>query len=489
MNNSYKYNRGIDLNTPSDDFKSLSQGSKYNYLRTSTGDNRTLTWVSYFGIFKYKFRDKYFLNANVSLDGNSAVNENNRYNYYPSVGAAWRLSSESFLNQASWLEDLKLRASYSVTGNMFSTIYDYSKLYYASRRLNNIGILSREVIPNDNLELEKKSTINAGLDVSVFKQGINLHVDMFRSTVNNLIIQQELPPTFGYTSYFDNGGELGITGMEIAVDTRLKSGNFVWTLGGSVSKEITTINQLNFLDANTKNVITSIEGAEFITSVGNPVNAFYGYKTNGIISASEAGLITGPKGILMGEGDMKFVDTDDNGIINNEDKMIIGDPNPDLFGSVFTSISFKSFELSAFFNYSLGNDVFNYVRYKGESMDSYSNQFSTVLDRWTATNTSTTMPRATFGDPAGNSLFSDRWIEDGSYLRLEQLTASYSLPELAGVYKGVTLYLTATNLLTFTKYTGYDPDFQYINSPFYMGVDYGKIPQTKSIVVGLKLDL
>jgi hypothetical protein len=152
-------------------------------------------------------------------------------------------------------------------------------------------------------------------------------------------------------------------------------------------------------------------------------------------------------------------------------------------------LTYKNIELNAFFSYSAGNDLFNYVRYKAESMDSYANQLTTVLDRWTPSNTSSKIPRAAYGDPAGNASFSDRWIEDGSYLRLKQLTLNYTLPQVSGMYKGITIYVTGTNLLTFTKYSGYDPDFLYSNNPFYMGVDYGKIPQSKSFIVGLKLDL
>jgi len=191
----------------------------------------------------------------------------------------------------------------------------------------------------------------------------------------------------------------------------------------------------------------------------------------------------------MQAGDIKYVDTDGNNIINNADKMIIGNPNPDLFGCVYTSLSYKNFELSALLNYSLGNDAFNFVRSKTEAMSTYSNQSVTVLDRWTTSNTGADMPRAVFGDPTGNTVFSDRWIEDGSYLRLKQVTLSYNMPAWAGIYKGLVLYITATNLFTFTGYKGYDPEFMYLNSPFYMGVDYGLMPQTRSFIVGLKLDL
>jgi len=489
MKNSYKYDQATDLNTPSDDFKSLGQGSKYSFLRTSTGDDRGLTWVSYFGSLNYNFRDKYFIDTNLSYDGNSAVNKTNRYNFYPSVAAAWRASSEKFLSQAKWLEDLKFRGSWSVTGNMFSSVYDFSKLYYVGQRQNSTGVITREAIPNDKLELEKKMTVNAGMDVSLFKQALNLHVDYYQSNVDNLIINQELPQTFGYTNYFDNGGKLQSKGLEISADARIHAGQLIWTIGGSVTKQSTEIKSLKFINPVSVNIITPVAGGEYVTSVGNAVNAFYGYKTNGLISAAEAGTITGPNGALMQAGDVKFVDVDKNSIIDGKDKQIIGNPNPKLFGGLNTTLTYKNFELSAFFTYSVGNDIFNYVRYQAESMNTYSNQLTSVLDRWTLTNPNGKLPRASIGDPTGNTAFSDRWIEDGSYLRLKQLTLNYNLPAMAGVYKGITLYLTATNLLTFTKYSGYDPDFLYSNNPFYMGVDYGKMPQAKSFIVGLKLDL
>ena len=156
MKNTYKYNQSLDLNTPSDFFRSLGDGSQYSFLRSTTGDNRGLSWTSYFADLNYGFRNKYFASAKLSYDGSSVTNRDNRYNFYPSFAAAWRLSSESFLSEASWLEDLKVRGSWSQTGNMFSCIYDYSKMYYTDRRINNLGTLHREVIPNENLASWKR---------------------------------------------------------------------------------------------------------------------------------------------------------------------------------------------------------------------------------------------------------------------------------------------------------------------------------------------
>lgn len=490
MKNSYKFNGAIDLNTPSDDFKKLGQGAQFTFLRQVLGDDRSLIWTSSYGKVDYSFRDKYLLSANLSYDGNSAVNKDHRYNFYPSVAAAWRLSSEKFLSGLKWMDDLKVRGSWSVTGNMNSTVYDFSKLYYTSSRVNSVGTVVREAIPNNNLEMEMKNSVNAGLDMSLFRQTFNLHLDVFKSNVDNLIIQQELPQTFGYTNYFDNGGKLESKGIEIGADARFTIGKVVWTLGGTLANAETKITGLKFVNPNVSDILTSVEGCEYITSVGNSYNAFYGYKTDGIFtSEEEANQYTGPKGYKMHAGDVKFVEVEENKVIDANDKQIIGNPNPKFFGGFNTAFRYKSFELSALFNYSIGNDVFNYVRSKTESMDSYSNQLTSVLDSWTPTNTDATLPRIAYGDPIGNNVFSDRWIEDGSYVRMRQLTLSYTLPAVSGVYKGITIYATGTNLLTFTNYTGYDPEFLYTNNPFYMGIDYGKMPQTKSFIIGLKLDL
>lgn len=497
MKNTYKYNKAIDLNTPSDDFKNLGQGSKYTFLRSTTGVDRGLVWVSYFGTVNYNFRDKYLIDANVSYDGNSAVNKNNRYNLYPSIAGAWRLSSEEFLSAAKWLDEFKVRGSWSQTGNMFSSVYDFSKLYYTSQRLNSMGVITRDVIPNNDLELEMKQTVNAGVDLSLFRQTFNFHVDYYKSNVDNLIIQQVLPSTFGYTNYFDNGGKLQSSGVELSADLRLQAGSFIWTLGGSVTQQVTEVKGLKFLDPATKSVLTPMDGMDpimgggnYITSVGNGVNAFWGYKTEGIYNDNATASQTiGPKRIPMAAGDIQYADLNDDHIINEADKMIIGDPTPDFFGGFNTALKYKNFELGAYFSYSIGNEIFNYVRYKTESMDSYANQMVSVLDRWTPEHQSSTMPRASFGDPTGNAVFSDRWIEDGSYVRLKQLTLNYTLPQATGLYKGLTIYVTGTNLLTFTDYSGYDPDFQYSNNPFTMGIDYGKMPQPKSFIVGLKLNL
>jgi len=487
--NSYKYNKVISLNTPSDDFKNLGEAAKYTYLRTSTGDNRKLYWVSYFALADYNYQSKYYVSIRASVDGNSAASKNERYNFFPSVGAAWRLSSEEFLSDVKWIDDLKLRTNWSITGNVYSSVYDFSKLYYTEVRNNTYGVPVREAIPNPNLELERKMTINGGLDLTLFHQTTNIHVDFFKSMVNNLIIQQALPATYGYTTYYDNGGKLSITGLEAGLDERIKLGTATLKLGATITLQKQNIDQLTFIKTTQENIITQTGDAEYITQVGGAMNAFYGYKTNGLFQTDEeASQYTGTKGNKLKAGDIRFVDVDGNKIINDLDKVSIGDPNPDFFGGITAALEFGKIQVSALFNYSVGNEIYNFVRRNAESMDTYCNQLNTVLDRWTSSNNNGTLPRAAYGDPSGNSVFSNRWIEDGSYLSLKQLSVSYEMPSTK-FYRGLTLYVTGNNLFAITKYSGYDPEFMYSNSPFYMGIDYGKIPHVRSFIFGLKLDL
>ena len=488
--NSYKFDEGNDLNTPSDDFRNLGQGAKYQYLRTTIGDNRGLVWMSYYGLIDYSIKDKYYINANVSYDGTSNLTSNTRYNLYPSVSLAWRISSEKPFASMQKLADIKLRASYGITGNMHSSVYDYSKLFYAGRRWDIYGVILRDAIPNPDLEVEKKSTINGGIDIALNNQLTNLHFDYYNSTVGNLIIDQELPNEYGFKDYYNNGGALNISAYELSFDSRIHRQNFTWSYGFSVSRYDSKVKKLDFINTSKTSIIYDVTGAQYVTKKGEALNMFYGYKTNGTYADNnEAASITGPKGLPMEEGDVRFVDLSSDNAIDENDKTIIGDPNPDFYGGVFTTLTIRNFEFSALLTYSVGNDIFNYVRLKTESMDQYYNQLTTINNRWTPTNTGADIPKASYGDYRGNTVFSDRWIEDGSYMRLKEVTLGYIPPKFSKLYRDLTVFVTASNLLTLTKYTGYDPEFFYQNNLYYMGLDYGKIPNTRSVIIGIKLAL
>ena len=245
---------------------------------------------------------------------------------------------------------------------------------------------------------------------------------------------------------------------------------------------------------------TPVYGGEVRTAVGQPAGVFYGYKTNGVY-ATEADAANANLKILnqngsysyFKAGDVRFVDGDKNGnkdgVIDANDKQIIGNPNPKLYGNISSKISYKKLTLSTLFTYSYGNDVYNYQRSQLESGTDYSNQSTVMLSRWTAEGQNTSQPKAVFGDPMGNASFSDRWIEDGSYLRLKTVTLSYAIPIKSNFIEGFSIWISANNLVTFTKYLGSDPEFSTRNSVLFQGVDAGLVPLSKSYYVGLKLNL
>jgi hypothetical protein len=232
-------------------------------------------------------------------------------------------------------------------------------------------------------------------------------------------------------------------------------------------------------------------------------NAFYGYKTLGVFSTTAEAQAAGtsdPKGLyVLGDngndhiyfeaGDVHFADLNGDGMINEDDRTFIGDPNPDIYGNIFTSLAWKRFKLDVNFTYSLGNDIYNYMRSQLEGGSRFMNQTKAMLRRWQVEGQQTDVPRITFQDPMGNARFSDRWIEDGSYLRLKSVTLSYDLPVKSEYLQGFQFWIQGNNLLTFTKYLGSDPEMTATSSVIGQGFDLGRLGQSRSIVAGVKINL
>ena len=244
---------------------------------------------------------------------------------------------------------------------------------------------------------------------------------------------------------------------------------------------------------------TDIYNGTVLSAEGMAAGVFYGYATDGVYKDAADALVDGKPvetydvntGLVtqFEAGDVKFVDQDGNNFIDENDRVVIGNPNPALFGNIQSSLKYKNFTLSATLNYSLGNDVYNYQRSLLESGSNFYNQTVAVVNRWKAEGDVTDMPRATYGDPKGNNRFSDRWIEDGSYLRLKDLTLSYQVPVSASWLQGLTVWASGTNLLTLTKYLGSDPEFSFSNNVLYQGIDNGMLGQSRSFNVGVKVNL
>jgi hypothetical protein len=246
-----------------------------------------------------------------------------------------------------------------------------------------------------------------------------------------------------------------------------------------------------------KELVTPFEGGEFVTRVGDPVISFYGYRYEGVFStykeAEEANLVNA-KEIPYGAGDARFGDVSGpantpDGIINDFDKVILGSPIPDLFGSLSNSFRYNRWSLDVMIQFVYGNEVFNYLRYMNERMMDLSNQSENVLKRWHYNGHKTSVPRALWKDPVGNSAFSSRWIEDGSYIRLKNVRLAYTIPDDFLVFKNASFYISATNLVTLDRYLGYGPEFSYAFYPMVQGIDYGLMPQFRQFLIGFRIGL
>jgi hypothetical protein len=326
----------------------------------------------------------------------------------------------------------------------------------------------------------------------LFDERLSVSVDAYNNTTRDMLALTPMVAYSGYDYYLANSGKMANNGIEVTVNSRLLNKkdwkvDFGFNLGTNNNKVKSLPNG---------DVVTNIYGANILSRVGEPVGLFYGYKTLGVFKnaqeAAQANLQTAlPTGQLIPfqAGDIHFADLTPDGIINADDRTVIGDPNPDFTGGINARVQYKRFTLDALATFSVGNDVYNFLRAQLEGMSGLENQTQAIANRWRFADQNTNIPRVTYGDPYGNSRFSDRWIEDGSYLRLKTVTLSYDIPFRAGFFKNANVYLQGNNLLTLSKYMGYDPEFNAGISPLYQGIDLGLTPQYKSVFVGIKLGL
>jgi len=486
------HNTGSDNNT--------SVLSSYSYPQTS-GTNNLSRSISNYASASYNYRNKYFLDVAASLDGSSRFGLETKGGYsifghswglFPSINGAWLASSENIMKGITAIDLLRFRGGYGVTGN--DGIEDYAtKAYYQTVRYIDFAnglVLSN--IQNESLQWETTKRWNAGVDLGLFDNRLTLSADIYSARTTDLLTLKKLDATSGLDAYWNNGGELSNKGYELSANLKvLNMKKFQWEIGMSVGHYKNNIVSLPEGDQ-----VLDIYGGSVLTSVGNPAGVFYGYKTKGVFAtdaeAAAANLhIVNANGSYsyFGAGDMKFDDKFADGTIDAKDRQIIGDPNPDFYGSFSSRMSYHKITLNALFSYSYGNDVYNYLRSQLESGSDMGNQSTAMLSRWRSSGQLTSQPKATYGDPMGNARFSDRWIEDGSYLRLKTVSVSYHIPINNIFINGMDIWVAANNLLTLTKYLGVDPECSTGNSVLSQGIDAGLVPQTQSFFVGVKINL
>ncbi len=499
MNNVYECDYGKGYNTGSDYLKSLDVTT--SSLRATSGYDCDWRNVSWHALAGYDYLGRYFLSGTLTMESSSRLGKRADTSFrlcgigwglFPSLDAAWIISNESFMKHVPWIDYLRLRAGYDMTGNDGIPIGAPSA-YFSSTGVVGLAkgiVLSN--IGNEKLTWEKTGTVTAGLDVNLLRNRLSLSAEFYRSSTTNLLIQKSLPEEFGLESYWTNDGRLSNTGFDFTLRARLVDKRR-WKLSAGITaghyrNEVKSLGGESF--------ITTVSGGNVLTAEGYPLGVFYGYKTLGVFSTEEesrtanlAVVTDNGQKLYFGAGDVHFLDADSNGVIDENDMTVIGNPNPDLYGNFNFSLQYGRLALGAVFTYSLGNDAYNALRASLESGSGMCNQSTAMLSRWTAEGQTTSVPKATYGDPMGNSRFSDRWIEDASYLKLKQINLTYTLPIKPKFIQGAQVWAAVDNVFTVTKYLGADPEFGCGMSAVYQGVDAGLTPSSRSYNLGVRLNL
>ena len=497
VNNQYGYNTGSDK-TPF-----MSSGLKYANTVGETEDWNSLDWYVQ---ANYNYKSRYYLQANLTVEGSSRFGKDAGlkmfgvgWGVFPGIQASWVASNEPWMAEIGLVNYLRLTAGYDVSGNDDIASNAARSYFRAKQYLKSISGLSFDGIGNDEIQWETTRRFNFGVETSLLENRVGLNFNYFNSTTSNLLTYQALGYLSGLDQNWSNGGKMKNNGFDVTATVKvLALKDWQWQVGASVGHYK---NEIVSLGDGQNEIISTVGGATILTRVGEAANLFYGYKTEGVYTTTEeadaAGkYILGSNGITrtyFKAGDVKFADLDQThggaGEINEYDRTVIGDPNPDIYGNIFTSLSWKRLKLDVRFNYSLGNDVYNYMRQQLESGSRFMNQSLAMTQRWQVEGQTTDVPRIAFQDPMENSRFSDRWIEDGSYIRLKTVTLSYDLPLKSEFLQGLQFWVQANNVFTLTKYLGSDPEFASTNSVLGQGIDMGQLSQSRSFVAGVKINL
>ena len=499
--NDYKSVYGEGHNSGDDQIFNLS--TSLDYLK-STGNEADWKTLSAYLEAQWDYLNRYTVWTVITADASSRFGKRaaggvplfgTRWGLFPSAGAEWDVKGERFLAAVDAVSALRLHASWGQTGNdSFDAMAGMATL----SPINYVGVATGNVLgnlSNSRLKWETTTRFVAGFETAFYNDRLTLSANLFSSVTDDLLTLHTGSVVSGCVPYLANGGSMESRGADFTLGIKAVDSKVLrWNTSLSALHSANKITALPHGD-----ILTDMAGGTVLTAVGNPVGVFYGYKTDGVFSTSEeaedANLkIQKENGSLasFAAGDVHFLEpnaADANGIIDDKDRTIIGDPNPDLTGAWTNVLQHGQLTLEAVCTFSIGGDVYNASRQALESMSTTNNQSMAVLNRWKVEGQKTTMPRAVFGDPMGNARFSDRWIEDGSYMKLRTLRLSWKRPVDNTYIEGITLWASADNLCTFTHYLGADPETWNGFSVLSQGVDFGLLPACKTFSVGIKLNL
>ncbi len=456
--------------------------------------NRTVEHglASFFGRVGYDYKSKYIFQVNFRADGSSRFGESNRFGYFPSASAAWRFSDESFAGNLDFLNDGKLRLSYGQTGN--EAIGNYTaqgEFALSTNYLDNSGA-SPTVMPNTNLTWETTTQYDLGLDLALFGNRVYFNGDVYLKNTSDLLFAVPIPETTGFGYITQNIGEVRNKGLEFSLTTHNTTGALKWTSSLNISLNRNKIVSLP------EEVLTNgyIQNGEYhILKVGESIGTFYGWKFKGVYSRDEDNINQVRMGSSNGDvfkgGDPIWEDLNGDYVIDDNDKQIIGNAQPKFTGGFINDFSYKNFSLNVFFQFSYGNDIYSNLNRMRNWVNAYNNLSTDALNRWREQGDITDYPRPIRNDPLRNENLrvSDRWIEDGSFLRLKNVSLAYNVPKSV-LNKlrlgGMRFYVTGENLVTWTHYTAYDPEVSSY-SGLRLGVDDGSYPQSRTYILGLNL--
>lgn len=462
-------------------------------------DSNKEAWSLLSGIARvqYNFADKYLFSAAIRTDGSSRFGQNNRWGYFPSVSGAWYMSEEEFMKPlSSWLSNLKIRASWGVTGNM--SIGNYASYgivngdNYVFGDVYTIG--SKEsTFGNPDLSWEKTSQVNLGLEIGFFNW-LNIEVDVYKGMTTDMLLDVPVMEVSGFSTILQNIGKVENKGIELTLNTNLNLGRVRWTNSFNYAMNRNKVKSLG--DA-TEIITQSNKVIDFITKVGEPIGNYYTYVTDGVYKNQaeiETDIINGIVAPNAQPGDFRFKKFGKDDTINADDKQITGNYLPDFTYGYSTSVKYRSFDFSLALQGVYGNEIANINRRYLANMEGNANQLSIAKERWLSSDSpgSGNVYKANRSATGMNSVISTWHIEDGSYMRIREITLGYTLPKKLLKRIGISnlrIYGSAFNPFTFTKYSGYNPEVSTDSSPIMQGVDYGTYPLSQSIVFGINFSL
>lgn len=529
-NYSYSYNYMRGYNNENDKLPVMNKNMAYlNY--GGTNDN----WIdmTLYLDANYNYANRYFADATLSMQSSSRFGKNTKsginlcgvsWGVFPSIQLGWLVTNEKwFPNTNGAINYLKLTAGFDQSGNDDLDYYA-SRTYWESMQVTNntVGLYLNN-IENSAIQWETTSKWNVALQGVFLNNRLTAGFDLFWNKTTDLLTLKELHYMSGMKKYWTNEGALTNRGFEFSANAALiNKKNWKWELGASLghyNNKITALpdspsNRMTLRDADgniTKKIqgyTTSVYGQDnVLTAVGYAVGSFYGWQTNGVFASDEEASTAGKLGYLkyptgledenkkytnFGAGDVRFVDQDGDGVITDADKVVIGNPNPDIYGNIYSSLTWKNLRLDVNFKYCLGNDIYNYQRSELEGLNTTFNQTTAALRRWTHEGQVTDMPKACYTDSElwrNNERMSDRWIEDGSFLKLKNVRLTYKIPYSNSWLLGLKVWGEANNLFTLTNYLGTDPEMSSRNSSLYQGVDTGMLPCGRSFNFGISVNL